>query len=179
MTSFSNVFISKTVQLKQVLNTFFESIFSKTGPDVDPTLASHPVHLINNKDNPILPSALVPFCAFNSNLSISTPLTFLPKEEFPICTSFLPTSLDGQRCYKLNLNRTSWEGRRNGLVLLLDMNEERLVNHIRKENGHGQNVDRTIIGLSAKLTHLSSIFVRPLLRVRLRLNKGGGGSGRP
>ena len=130
---------------------------------MDPTLASHPVHLINNKDNSIFPSALVPFCAFNSKLSISTPLTFLPEEEFPICTSFLPTSLDSQRCYKLNLNATSWEGRRNGLVLLLDMNEERSVNHIRKENGNDQNVDRTIIGLSAKLTHLSSIFVRPLL----------------
>ena len=64
-------------------------------------------------------------------------------------------------------------------MLLLDMNEERSVNHIRKENGNGQNVDRTIIGLSVKLAHLSSIFVRPLLRVRLRLNKGGGGSGRP
>ena len=44
-------------------------------------------------------------------------------------------------------------------MLLLDMNEERSVNHIRKESGHGQNVDRTIIGLSAKVTHLSSIFV--------------------
>ena len=165
LTSFSNAFIIKTVQLKQVTNTFFESIFSKTGPDVDPTLASHPVHLINKKDNSIFPSALVPFCAFNTKLSISTLFFFLPVEEFPICNSFLTTSLDSQRCYKLNLNKTSWEGRRNGLVLLLDMNEERSVNHIRKEIGNGQNVDRTIIGLSAKLAHLSSIFVRPLLRV--------------
>ena len=150
------------MQLKQVRNTFFESKFSKTGLSVEPTLASHPVHLINTKDNSIFPSALVPFCAFNTKLSISTPLTILPEEEFPICTSFLPTSLDSQLCYKLNLNTTSSrEGRKNGLVLLLDMNEERSVNHIRKENGRGQNVDRTIIGLSAKLTHLSSIFVSP------------------
>ena len=50
---------------------------------------------------------------------------WLPKLSFPICRSFVPTSLDGQRCYKLQVNKTT-EGSKNreGLLLVVDINED-------------------------------------------------------
>ena len=43
---------------------------------------------------------------------------------FPICTSFQPTLLDGQLCYKLDLKSESGQGKKNELLLLLDYNTE-------------------------------------------------------
>ena len=43
---------------------------------------------------------------------------------FPICTSFQPTLLDGQLCYKLDLKKESGQGKKNELLLLLDYNTE-------------------------------------------------------
>ena len=43
----------------------------------------------------------------------------------PLCSSFVPTILEGQRCYKLELKELSGKGKRNELMLLLDNNEER------------------------------------------------------
>ena len=43
----------------------------------------------------------------------------------PLCSSFVPTILEGQRCYKLELKELSGKGKRNELMLLLDYNEDR------------------------------------------------------
>ena len=43
----------------------------------------------------------------------------------PLCSSFVPTILEGQLCYKLELKELSGKGKRNELMLLLDYNEER------------------------------------------------------
>ena len=43
---------------------------------------------------------------------------------FPVCTSFKPTILDGQLCYKLDLRKESGQGKKNELLLLLDYNKE-------------------------------------------------------
>ena len=48
-----------------------------------------------------------------------------PNLSFPICTSFVPDILEGQLCYTLNLNQTGGKGKRNGLMLLLDLNQQR------------------------------------------------------
>ena len=42
-----------------------------------------------------------------------------------LCSVFVPTILEGQLCYKLTLNKKSKRGKKNGLMLLLDYNEER------------------------------------------------------
>ena len=70
-------------------------------------------------------SAFVPFCAYKTNLNISRSRLAIPGISFPLCSSFLPTILEGQLCYKLTLNTTSGQGKRNELMLLLDYNEER------------------------------------------------------
>ena len=74
-------------------------------------------------------SAFIPFCAFEGKLGISESIPWiLPNLTFPICKSFVSTSLDGQLCYKLVVNRTSkGSENREGLVLILDMNEDLLV----------------------------------------------------
>ena len=49
----------------------------------------------------------------------------LPGITYPLCSSFLPTMLEGQLCYKLTLNQTSGQGKENELMMLLDYNEDR------------------------------------------------------
>ena len=83
-------------------------------------IVSHPVHL---KNMTLAPSALIPYCAFKSDLAISNNNLKLPGANFPFCSLFQPTILEGQLCYKLLLNMTSGEGKENELMLLLDYNE--------------------------------------------------------
>ena len=74
-------------------------------------------------------SAFIPFCAFEGKLRISESIsTILPNLTFPICQSFQPTSLDGQLCYKLGTKRTTKGSQnREGLLLILDMNDDMFV----------------------------------------------------
>ena len=48
----------------------------------------------------------------------------LPNVSFPLCSSFKPTILEGQLCYKLQVNRTSGKGKGKELMLLLDYHED-------------------------------------------------------
>ena len=43
---------------------------------------------------------------------------------YPLCSSFSPTILEGQLCYKIQLNQTSGDGQENELFLLLDYNDD-------------------------------------------------------
>ena len=71
-------------------------------------------------------SALIPFCAFKTDMTMSKEPRFLPGISFALCSSFRPTMLEGQLCYKLNLNTTrSGAGKENQLMLVLDSNEDR------------------------------------------------------
>ena len=81
---------------------------------------SHPHHLTSSWS-----SAFIPFCAFMTNLSIGDNSFAVSGINFPLCSSFLPTILEGQLCYKLTLNATSGQGKENELMLLLDFNEDR------------------------------------------------------
>ena len=86
----------------------------------DRLLVSHPPHIAYPWS-----SALIPFCAYKTNLNFSKKATALPGTKFPLCSSFLPMILEGQRCYKLDVNDYSGQGRRYELMFLLDYNEER------------------------------------------------------
>ena len=81
---------------------------------------SHPPHLTSSWS-----SAFIPFCAYKTDLSITNNTLVMQGINLPICSSFLPTILEGQLCYKLMLNKTSGQGKRNELMLLLDYNEDR------------------------------------------------------
>ena len=81
---------------------------------------SHPPHLTSSWS-----SSLIPFCAYKKNFNFSNKSPALGKTNFPLCSSILPTILEGQLCYELVLNDTSSQGKKNELVLLFDYNEER------------------------------------------------------
>ena len=90
-------------------------------------MVSHPVHLLDQMGNVSL-STFIPFCAFKTQLGISKPFTFLPDSPFPVCKSFIPVDLHGQLCYSIKVNMTGRNGNNGGLVLVLDMNEDRSLN---------------------------------------------------
>ena len=90
---------------------------------------SHPPHLTSTWS-----SAFIPFCAYHTDLSISENKIALPGITFPLCSAFLPTILEGQLCYKLTLNKTSGQGKKNELLLLLDYNEDRSLQTSSKKN---------------------------------------------
>ena len=80
----------------------------------------HPPHLKSNWS-----PAFIPFCAYKTDLNFSGKSLALDGTKYPLCSSFLPKLLEGQLCYKLDLNKTSGIGNKNELMLILDLNEDR------------------------------------------------------
>ena len=94
-------------------------------------------------------------------MNISENSFSLPGITYPLCSSFLPTMLEGQLCYKLTLNETSGQGKENELMLLLDYNEDRSMqtSSLAKEDNmmfpktkmHLGTAAGTLQGMAAKL----------------------------
>ena len=82
---------------------------------------NHPAHYTMSTWS----SAFIPFCAFKADLNFSENSLDLLGITYPLCSSFLPTILEGQLCHKLTLSLQSGQGRENSLMLLLDYNVER------------------------------------------------------
>ena len=124
-------------------------------------LVNHPPHLMSTWS-----SAFIPFCAYKTDLNFSKTTLELPSITFPLCSSFLPTILEGQLCYKITLNERSGKGRRNSLMLLLDYNEQRSLPMLTEKVGEEHMPSRTLInvdnviegkqGVSAKV-HIHSL----------------------
>ena len=103
---------------------------------------NHPPHLISSWS-----SALIPFCAYKTDLNISENPLSLSGITFPLCSSFLPTILEGQLCYKLDLKKNSGQGKKNQLLLVLDYNEDRSI-----QTGFSTNEDVAVDMASSKNT---------------------------
>ena len=84
---------------------------------------SHPPHLIR-PDSSTAPSTFIPFCAYKSRLGIEGTPLWHPNISFPLCSSFQLTILEGQLCYKLQMNTKSARGKMNELMFLLDYHED-------------------------------------------------------
>ena len=102
----------------QVRDRSYRNEFLLQGKDA--FLVNHPPHLVSTWG-----SAFIPFCAYKTDLNVSKNNLSLPGITFPLCSSFLPTILGGQLCYKLGLKEPSGVGKRNTLLLLIDNNHER------------------------------------------------------
>ena len=89
-------------------------------------------------------SAFIPFCAYKTDLNFSKKSPSLGSTDFPLCSSFLPTILEGQHCYKLQLNKTSDQGKENELMLLLDLNEDRFLQVPAKEKNTVKSTNKTM-----------------------------------
>ena len=113
---------------------------------------AHPPHL---QEESMTGSSFIPFCAYKTNMTISGPQVLLSNISFPICTAFKPTVLEGQLCYKIQVNVTGGQGKKNGLSLLLDYQDElslQAASTKDEENGnHHQDMDfDTVAGLDAE-----------------------------
>ena len=99
----------------------------------------HPPHLTLGWS-----SAFIPFCAYKTDLNFSGRSPTLDGTTFPVCTSFLPTILEGQLCYKLSLNKTSGQGKGNELMILLDYNDDRSIQALSNLNKNAKSPNRTL-----------------------------------
>ena len=101
-------------------------------------------------------SAFIPFCAYKTDLNISKKSLALPGITYPLCSSFLPTVLEGKLCFELKLNATSGQGKGYELMLLLDYNEDMSLHTSSNENLKEKLIfDRAIERKSAKINHNS------------------------
>ena len=66
-----------------------------------------------------------------------------------MCSSFLPTLLDGQLCYKLKINEKSGEGEKNAHLLVVDYNEDRSI-HISPEEDNPDRPSKTLLNYDSK-----------------------------
>ena len=93
-------------------------------------VSNHPVHLVDRHNN-ISPSALIPFCAFATDLEVLG--EYMEGLTFPVCTQFQPTVISGELCYQLDVNpfigrdRQSYHGKKSGLMLVIDTNKDRWI----------------------------------------------------
>ena len=90
-------------------------------------LNNHPVHLVDETLE-LSPSALIPFCSFGNDIESMT----MKIENFslPVCNSFKAVVHKDQLCYQVDLEKfrskdNLKEQILNGLVLILDNNEDR------------------------------------------------------
>ena len=100
---------------------------------------SQPPHLVATWS-----SALIPFCAYKTDLGISENSLSLSGLNYPLCSAFLPTILEGQLCYKLTLKETSGQGKRNELLLILDYNEDRSLQPSPNKKGISKSSNETL-----------------------------------
>ena len=88
------------------------------------------MHIID-KDENLLPSAFIPFCAFGTN--ISTLGVKIDKFSVPVCNNFKAKILNDQLCYEVDVKEVIDKQVLKkeldiGLTLLIDHNEDRKVN---------------------------------------------------
>ena len=79
------------------------------------------------------PAALIPFCAYNSNMNITG--KYITELSFPVCDKFRPTILDGQLCYTLNMDLVAPDtktrpGKQHGIMIFIDSDNGRLENNL-------------------------------------------------
>ena len=99
----------------------------------------HPPHLTSGWS-----SAFIPFCAYKTDLNFSGKSPTLDGTTFPVCTSFLPTILEGQLCYKMMLNDTSGKGKKYELMILMDYNEDRSMQVLSNQTKVAKSSNRTL-----------------------------------
>ena len=120
----------------------YSPLFFKTSTVVDELsgeidmrfLSFHPAHGQILASSSLAPSALIPFCSFASNLSVTG--RKIPGFNFPICNSFKPVILDGRVCHQFDNSRISMEmkaGKEKGLMFVVDSNIEKALEIVDDE----------------------------------------------
>ena len=120
---------------RRVPKKFKNDIFPENLDDVERShwdssrvaeVSNHPV-AIQDKEGNLSPSSLIPFCSFGTEmLGVEVPnMTFLA------CNIFKPTIYQGQLCYQADVEKyrkhQTFQGKRSGLMMVIDVNSERSV----------------------------------------------------
>ena len=90
-------------------------------------VSTHPVHILNSEGE-FSPSAFIPFCVFGNN--INSLGKKIDEFEIPVCNEFVAKVWRDQVCYEMDLNLVQdnydiLDQLKYGLILVLDLNEER------------------------------------------------------
>ena len=89
-------------------------------------ITNHPVHILD-KDGEYSPSAFIPFCEFQGNMSVMG--VKIDQFDVPVCNSFQEKILNDQLCYEVDLQNLKQENYdkdlKLGLAFLMDYNEDR------------------------------------------------------
>ena len=94
-------------------------------------ISNHPPHILAGNNGTLSPSSFIPFCSFAGNWNITGAYT--DKLNTTVCNIFKETMVDGQLCYKADVDRFSdkvLDKKKivtEGLVILLDYNKNRMV----------------------------------------------------
>ena len=88
---------------------------------------SHPPHILNENGNKSL-SSFIPFCSFGKDMKAMG--TKVKGFDVPVCNCFEAKIIKDQLCYEVDLKRFEKQGNKenelkHGLILLLDLNEEK------------------------------------------------------
>ena len=122
----------------------------------------NPPSMVDSVGRP-LSASFIPFCAYQSNILGA----FTPDLPFKSCSLSQPTVLDGQLCFTLDVNKIANEkasnGRKNGLVMLLDYGPTKLIG---AQNSLDSDMDSTNIDIEMSNEDKTSarVFVQTLSR---------------
>ena len=118
-------------------------------------MTNHPIH-IQDEDEGLSPTALVPFCEFGDKMSGVE----IPQMNFPVCNGFKARIIRDQLCYTLDLNDYKKKFNFNdktkiSLSLFIDYNEDRQLK--KKDYSNEQFI--TINTVGKELGNYSSVHL--------------------
>ena len=126
------------------------------------TVTNHPVHIIDRNNNHS-PSSLIPFCAFGDDMEAMG--TKIEGFDLPVCNSFIEKVRNDQLCYEIDLNNYIKDEHdienklKEGLVLILDLNEDRQLKEFWPINNDNESEGETVASLKDEAfeIHLDTI----------------------
>ena len=98
-------------------------------------LSFHPAHGQLPQTPSLAPTALIPFCSFASDLTVTG--KNIPGFNFPVCNSFKPVILDGNLCHQFDKSLIPVDiksGKENGLMFMVDLNSERSLDIVEEDS---------------------------------------------
>ena len=140
---------------------FIDSLFLDSEEPIS-EVSLHPPHLLDSSGS-LTPAALIPFCAYQGNMAV------LGKQveglDFPVCSHFQPTLLEGQRCYSLNLTSVQTgkteAGKRAGLVIVIDQgvenHKEAKTERVIQHSGSPLDIEESHLDATSARIHLSTL----------------------
>ena len=99
-------------------------------------MSNHPVH-ISDQQNVLHPTALIPFCEFNGNMSVMG--VKIDQFDVPVCKSFRPKIIRDQLCYTVDPNEYKHKINLKGelsLSLYIHYNEDRQMEVTKNTEKH-------------------------------------------